>query len=283
MAKARIWMPFYFGDYLADTGHLSCEQHGAYLLLIARYWMNGGPLPDDAEYLANTCKLTTEKWQTHSRRIAELFRVGNGAWKHKRIEEELLKAKNASEAKKNAGKAAAEARWGNEKVTDAQQSHSERITDVQRNDTSSPSSSSSQSTAKPKTHSPRKHHNGTPMFSQDQVLAIYALYPRRVGPTAAHRAIEKALVSLAQRGEIDPAGLLIDRVTKFAASPSGNLGKHTPHPATWFNAGRYDDDPNEWSNEARSPATTQPPKDDWQPRSLTEEEVIKLRNGGDDL
>jgi len=81
----RPWMPFYWGDYLRDTAHLSTLQHGAYLLLIGHYWSHGG-LPDDEAQLANITKMSPQAWRAN-RKIIQQFFIGN--WRHKRIDAEL--------------------------------------------------------------------------------------------------------------------------------------------------------------------------------------------------
>lgn len=94
-------MPFYVADYLADTGHLSTTEHGAYLLLIMHYWQRGG-LPCDDAKLASIARASLEQWQGMRVTLAELF--GDG-WKHPRIDKELEKSQIAYEKRALAGKA----------------------------------------------------------------------------------------------------------------------------------------------------------------------------------
>lgn len=105
-------MPLYIGDYLGDTQRLTTEQHGAYLLLIIDYWRNG-PAPDDDDTLQQITKLDRARWRKHRPVLSKLFRIEDGEWRHKRIDQELASARENAERRTNKAKAAAEARWSN--------------------------------------------------------------------------------------------------------------------------------------------------------------------------
>ncbi len=96
---SRAWMPLYVADYLADTGHLSTAEHGAYLLLIMHYWQNEG-LPVDDTKLARICRMSARAWAGSRETLAEFFGPG---WSHARIDRELSSAKAAYERRAKAG------------------------------------------------------------------------------------------------------------------------------------------------------------------------------------
>lgn len=112
-SRVDMWMPFFIGDYIADTMHLSATDHGIYLLLIFAYWRNGGPLRDDPLELAAIAKRSQTEWQTDSVRIGRFFQIGDGVWRHKRIDAEIAKAEARVSARKKASAAGNNARWGN--------------------------------------------------------------------------------------------------------------------------------------------------------------------------
>lgn len=80
-------------------------------------------------------------------------------------------------------------------------------------------------------------------FTSSEVESIYQAYPRKIGRGDAVKAIKKALQSI---DDETPVKSLLAIVRSYARSPAGNNGSFTPHPATWFNAKRYLDDPGEW-------------------------------------
>ena len=73
-------------------------------------------------------------------------------------------------------------------------------------------------------------------------LSIFALYPRKVGKPKALKAIEKAMLTHGFEH--------VHKATKsFAKAWDGETDlTFCPHPATWFNQERYNDDPSTWKS-----------------------------------
>jgi uncharacterized protein YdaU (DUF1376 family) len=111
VGKTDIWMPVFIGDYLADTMHLSTEQHGAYLLLLFHLWRRGS-LHDDDGALAQITGLSRNAWSNARPVLAEFFQIHDGLWRLGRVERERTRvtAKQLSNSKQ--AKLAAARRWG---------------------------------------------------------------------------------------------------------------------------------------------------------------------------
>lgn len=74
---------------------------------------------------------------------------------------------------------------------------------------------------------------------------IYQAYPYKVGKPAALRAIAKAMKST-------PPERLLEITRAFADRKNGDAA-FVPHPATWFNQERYNDDPSTWERADQTP------------------------------
>jgi uncharacterized protein YdaU (DUF1376 family) len=111
MSKSHdTWMPFYVGDYLRKTMHLTIDQHGAYLMLIMACWCDGGALPDDDEHLAAICRVPVSRWKKLRAAIERFFTIDETGWHNSRVTEELSKAADITEHRRSAGRASVQAR-----------------------------------------------------------------------------------------------------------------------------------------------------------------------------
>ena len=72
---------------------------------------------------------------------------------------------------------------------------------------------------------------------------IYEAYPKHVAPAAAQKAIEKALATTS-------AETLLEAAQAFSDAVAGTEKQFIPHPATWFNARRWEDDRSTWIRES---------------------------------
>jgi uncharacterized protein YdaU (DUF1376 family) len=99
----------YFGDaYMADTRHLTLEEHGAYHLLLLIAWRSPNcALPEDDKRLAQMLGITAKKWANLKPSVMAFWTATENGWEQKR----LTKERRWVEEKKAKNKSAAEARW----------------------------------------------------------------------------------------------------------------------------------------------------------------------------
>lgn len=98
----------------------------------------------------------------------------------------------------------------------------------------------------------------------EQAEKIYAVYPRKVGKPKALKSILHALASV-------PFDEVLEATAKYAQARCGHDSEFTPHPATWFNQARYNDDPATWVQEIKT-ATGSP-----QPTTGEDRELERMR------
>ena len=85
MSKAPS-MPMYWDAYLADTTHLTTEEHGAYLLLLAAMWRRNGSVPDDDRDNARILGLTPAKWRKVKARLSDFLSFKDGEITQKNLQ-----------------------------------------------------------------------------------------------------------------------------------------------------------------------------------------------------
>jgi len=74
MSKAPA-MPMYWDAYIADTTHLTIEEHGAYMMLLGAMWRRDGSIPNDDKDIARILGVTVSKWKKIKRRLSDFLTI----------------------------------------------------------------------------------------------------------------------------------------------------------------------------------------------------------------
>ena len=228
MMAALPYMQFYVADYLADTTHLTAEEHGAYMLLLFSYWQTGKPLRIDR--LATVARIPNERWPSVAETLSEFFHVTETHWVQFRVEADLEAVNSKVVTASNAGKASARA-----KALKKQQELNDRSTDVadplQRkpNHTDTDTDTDTDKDKNTKSSSPA---------ADDLFPKFWTLYPNKKGKAAAEKAWKKLKVT------DDLFTLIAKGLAKQCASQAWlkDSGQFIPHPATWLNGKRWEDE-----------------------------------------
>lgn len=79
--------------------------------------------------------------------------------------------------------------------------------------------------------------------------AIYDAYPRKIARPEAIKAIEKSLRAPPEGVAADEwPVVLLQRTAAYAEARKDEPVEYTPHPSTWFNQERYNDNPKFWKS-----------------------------------
>jgi uncharacterized protein YdaU (DUF1376 family) len=106
------WMPWYCGDYVARTRHLTLQQRGALMDLTAMTWLCG-PLPSDPARLASMIGVNPTEFRRIWPAICSWFQDdGNGQLIQPDLEARRLEAVRIYEARAQAGRQSAQKRRG---------------------------------------------------------------------------------------------------------------------------------------------------------------------------
>jgi uncharacterized protein YdaU (DUF1376 family) len=105
------FLPFYTGDYLRDTRHLSPLKHGVYVLLLMHCWDQKGPVPLDEQESAGIANCRSTDEIDALRYILDKFfvRMDDGHY-NKRMQAEIERAESISRARSDAGRLGYQAR-----------------------------------------------------------------------------------------------------------------------------------------------------------------------------
>lgn len=124
--SAPAYLPLFGSDYLADTQHLSTEQHGAYLLLMIAAWrQDDGGLPLDDKKLARISGLSTRKWLAIKDTILDFWFVEDGRiFQQRLLKERRFAAQKSDSNRKNAGK-----RWDAQRAENIEGDLCDRISE----------------------------------------------------------------------------------------------------------------------------------------------------------
>jgi hypothetical protein len=220
-------LQFYPGDWRKDSAVQSLSYHdrGVWFEMLmlmhgsevrGKLILNGKPIPEDA-----LCRLLGLDKQTLNQTITTLLDFGvaskcpeTGALMNRR----MIRDEKIRKVRSEAGKMG-----GNPDLL-----KQKRTTRVKQNST--PSSSSSIHT-----------------LSESELLEVYEAYPRHTARPAALKAIRKATERVAKKDATSQHEALVklkSRVESYARleRKKSTESQFIPHPSTWFNGERYDDE-----------------------------------------
>ena len=204
MEKAMHYYQFNIGDYASHTRHLTNLEDLAYRRLLDAYYLQEHPLNAGLTSVAR--QINMREYETEVKAVLEeFFTLTDEGWFHQRVDKEIKHFQAKRQQASNAGKASAERR------------NNIRSTDVQPTNN----------------HKPITNNQVNKEYI-DRFDTFWKHYPRKVAKPNALKAWLKL------KPDDDLTKKIISAVSK--QNLSAREEKFIPHPASWLNAQRWEDE-----------------------------------------
>lgn len=212
----RAWMKFYPADFVIETTGLSAEETGGYILLIAKYWSNGGPFLYDDEGFERIVRLSPKKSKILLSKLSDYFEVSGGKLCNPKLDEFLAESAEAYRKRAEAG------RMGGKAKLKQTKSNANAMPNQSESETESDSSIE---------ESPQSPPRGD---CSEEFEEFWDSYPSKRGKDAAIRAFRRAM----KEGAILED--LLEAVERYKQSKPENI--EYCNPARWLREGRWKDE-----------------------------------------
>jgi uncharacterized protein YdaU (DUF1376 family) len=222
-------LPLFTDAFIADTGHLSAQETGAYLLLLMMAWrLPDCRIPDDDARLARWARVDARTWRHIKPQVMEFWTFSDGFWTQKRLTKEReFASKRANTARVNG------ARGGRPKLLNFKEAENPTGFPAATNGEApnpNPNPSSNSSEASPLRDA---RENVWPPGYREQ---FWSAYPNKIGKQATFEAIDR----VHKRGGI-AFEVIMDGLARYVRDKPPD--RHWCNPANWLTQGRWEDAP----------------------------------------
>lgn len=255
---------FYPGDFLSDpnVAGMSLQERGAYITLICLCWKDGS-LPVEEDRLARMVGVPLSQWRRLAPMVVGCFVAKDDRLTHKRLDRERDKQEHFRRRQSDKGKVSSEKRWGAKTgatpLSDGNRGYFPVTTETQPDDNHGvtkdavtaveprpvePESNSSIfnlqtsviSTPLTPLTGGRATRNDRP--EPDGFEGFWHAYPRKIGKDAAQKAYAK------RKPDAELHQRMLSALERQRRDPQWvrDGGQFIPHPATWLNQGRWQDE-----------------------------------------
>jgi uncharacterized protein YdaU (DUF1376 family) len=221
---------FNIGDYAAATRHLTMLEHGAYRLLLDFYYTSESLLPADLKVVARKAGARSkEEVQAVETVVKEFFTLTENGWSHTRCDAEIRIFQSKIETNRVVGRLGGRPKKETHTVSENNPEITHTVSENNPEITLTNNHKPITNTPKP----PAKTLGANERFER-----FWLAYPRKVGKDAARRAFDKR----------KPDDELLSRMLAKVREQAGSVdwikdgGQFVPHPATWINQGRWQDE-----------------------------------------